>query len=449
MANPIPMKSTLIFLIIFSIIVIGCGNRPNKAEKSATQETAQTPAPEETATGLSRFLPSLVTITTYNGERRLESGFGFFVDDQRVIALNSLFGNCDRAAIETWDGESDELSGFQAVDRINDLVLLKVKSLKKPALKLYVGDVPRGSITRMASPPRETIVPVNKGKMLQELIVTGTKMFSITNMIYGTTQGRPVFLNNDEVLGVGVFKMVQATQEYLAIPAIYIVELLKSKNNPVQSLSLLSGKVDPAVSAGNARIRGVVIETEMGNITIRLFNDTPEYRDNFLKLVREHFYDSLLWHRVIARFVIQSGAADTRYAKAGDIIGWKGPGYTLPANIHPKYFHRRGMIGVPRLPDDKNAYKRSDGSQFYIVTGRPYSEDDLADIEKEKNFRFTPEEKEVYKTTGGAPTLDHEYSIFGEVTEGMDIADLINAVQVDTDWRPVKDIRIKRIRILQ
>jgi len=441
------MKIILIILIAF--LVTGCGNRPNKAVKPVVPEATQGSVPEEKATGLSRFLPSLVTITTYKGERRLESGFGFFVDEQCVIAMNSLFGNCDRATIETWDGDKDEFVGFQAVDRINDLVLLKVKNIKKPALKLYMGDVPRGSITRMASPPRETIVPVNSGKMLQELIVTGTKMFSITNMIYGTTQGRPVFLNNDEVLGVGVFKTVQSTQEYLAIPAIYIVELLKSKKNPAQSLSLLSGKVDPAVSAANARIRGVRIETEMGNMTVRLFNDTPEYRDNFLKLVREHYYDSLLWHRVIAGFVIQSGAADTRYAKKGDIIGWKGPGYTLPANIHPKYFHRRGMIGVPRLPDDKNAYKRSDGSQFYIVTGRPYGESDLADIEKEKKFKFTPEEKEVYKITGGAPTLDHEYSIFGEVTEGLEIADLINAVGVDTDWRPVKDIRIKRIRILE
>lgn len=449
MAYKIFMKSIIPILIAITFLVTGCGNRPNKAEKQAVTETSQTPAPEETNSGLSRFLPSLVTITTYNGERRLESGFGFFVDEQSIIALNSLFGNCDRATIDTWDGDNDELSGFLAVDRINDLVLLKAKNLKKPALKLFLGDVPRGSITRMVSLPRETIVPVNKGKMMQESIVSGTKVFSITNMIYGTTQGRPVFLNNDEVLGVGVFKTVQATQEYLAIPAIYITELLKSKSKPVQALSLLSGKVDPAVSAANARIKGVRIETEMGNITIRLFNDTPEYRDNFLKLVREHFYDSLLWHRVITGFVIQSGAADTRYAKTGDIIGWKGPGYTLPANIHPKYFHKRGMIGVPRLPDDKNAYKRSDGSQFYIVTGRPYGESDLADIEKEKKFRFTQEEKEVYRTIGGAPTLDHEYSIFGEITEGMDIADKMNAVEVGTDWRPAKDIRIKKIRILE
>ncbi len=443
------MKPKLIALITFSLLVTACGNRPNKEEKPVVPEVTQAPAPQETTTGLSRFLPSMVTITTYSGERRLESGFGFFVDDQNIIALNSLFGNCDRATIEIWDGDVDEVAGFQAVDRINDLVLLKVKKLKKPALKLYTGEVPRNSVTRMASPPRETIVPVNKGKMLQELIVTGTKMFSITNMIYWTTQGRPVFLNNDEVLGVGVLKTVQATQEYLAIPSIYIVELLKSKNTPVQALSLLSGRVDPAVSAANARIKGVVIETETGNITIRLFNDTPEYRDNFLKLVHEHYYDSLLWHRVIGGFVIQSGAADTRYAKKGDIIGWKGPGYTLPANIHPKYFHRRGMIGVPRLPDDNNAYKRSDGSQFYIVTGRLYGETDLQDIEKKKKFKFTPEEKEVYGTIGGAPTLDHEYSLFGEVTEGMNIADKINEVAVDTDWRPVKDIRIKRIRILK
>lgn len=443
------MRETIVLLVVILLLGAGCGNRSGNKEPQANQDQEKSDSLNEKPDGLSRFLPSLVTITTYDGDRRMESGFGFFADSQCVVSLNSFFGNCDRATIQTWDGQQDEIDGFLAVDRINDLILLKVKNINQPPLKLYTGDVPRGSITRMVSLPRGPIVPVNKGKMLQELIVTGTKMFSITNMVYGTTQGRPVFLNNDEVLGVGVFRTVQASQEYLAIPALYVLTLLEGKDKKVQSLSLLSGSVDPAVSAQNARIKGVLIETNLGNISIRLFNDTPEYRDNFLKLVRENYYDSLLWHRVIGGFVIQSGAADTKYAKKGDIIGWKGPGYTLPAHIHPKYFHRRGLIGVPRLPDDHNVYKRSDGSQFYIVTGRLYGPTDLADIEKEKKFRFTPEEKEVYQTIGGAPTLDHEYSLFGEVIQGMDIADKINAVQVDNQWRPLKDVRIKRIRILK
>ena len=123
----------------------------------------------------------------------------------------------------------------------------------------------------------------------------------------------------------------------------------------------------------------------------------PLYRDNFLKLVREHYYDSLLWHRVIAKFVIQTGAADTRHAEPDDMVGWKGPGYTLPANINPKYFHRRGMVGVPRLPDRQNRFKRSDGSQFYIVVGRTYSDKELDDIEKENHIKFSPEQRHVYK----------------------------------------------------
>jgi cyclophilin family peptidyl-prolyl cis-trans isomerase len=182
---------------------------------------------------------------------------------------------------------------------------------------------------------------------------------------------------------------------------------------------------------------------------LKLYNDVPAYRDNFLKLVREHYYDSLLWHRVIEDFVIQSGAADTRYAAKDDIVGWKGPGYTLPANIHPKYFHKRGIVGVPRLPDSKNVYKRSDGSQFYIVSGRVYSDSELDAIEKENNIKFTAEQRIVYKTIGGAPTLDGEYTIFGEVTEGMGVVEQIDALGIGTQWRPKLDIRVRRITIVE
>jgi cyclophilin family peptidyl-prolyl cis-trans isomerase len=187
----------------------------------------------------------------------------------------------------------------------------------------------------------------------------------------------------------------------------------------------------------------------MGNIKIRLYNETPEYRDNFIALVKENYYDSLLIHRVIKGFCIQSGAADTRYAGKNDVVGWKGPGYTLPAHIVPGLFHKRGVIGSPRKPDRGNSKRRSDGSQFYIVTGRTYSDSELDDITRETGHQFTPEQRRVYKTIGGAPHIDGTYTIFGEVTAGMDIADKINAVPVDSEYRPLQDIRIRRITIIK
>ncbi|OFX31000.1 MAG: hypothetical protein A2W90_07560 [Bacteroidetes bacterium GWF2_42_66] len=208
-------------------------------------------------------------------------------------------------------------------------------------------------------------------------------------------------------------------------------------------------QADKAVAEVNKKIKALLIETDFGNIKIRLFNETPTYRDNFIKLVREQYFDGLLIHRVINGFCIQSGAADTRYAVKDDVVGWKGPGYTLPAHIVSGLYHRRGMIGSPRKPDTENSKRRSDGSQFYIVTGRIYNDTELNEIEKQNQIKFTAEQRQVYKTEGGAPHIDGTYTIFGEVLEGMDVADRISKVAIGSEFRPIDDIRVKRITILQ
>ena len=234
-----------------------------------------------------------------------------------------------------------------------------------------------------------------------------------------------------------------------AIPAGYIAQLLAQKNQAAQPLEALRTSSNEKIADENRSIKGLVLETDMGNITIRLFNETPEYRDNFIRLAKEHFYDSLLIHRVIKNFGIQTGAADTRYAKKGDVVGYKGPGYTIPSHIVPGLFHKRGMIGSPRKPDTENERRRSDGSQFYIVSGRKYFDSELDDIEKENNYKFSNEQRQAYKTVGGAPHLDGTYTVFGEVISGMDVVDKIVQVETDRDWRPLEDIRLKKITILK
>ncbi|RIJ49562.1 peptidylprolyl isomerase [Maribellus luteus] len=225
--------------------------------------------------------------------------------------------------------------------------------------------------------------------------------------------------------------------------------MLKKQKAQPKSLAALSVSTNAETAAENAKIKGIVLETDAGNITIQLFNETPEYRDNFIRLAKEHYFDSLLIHRVISNFGIQSGAADTRYAQPGESVGWKGPGYTIPAHIVPGLFHKRGMIGSPRKPDTQNQRRRSDGSQFYIVSGRKYFDNELDELEKQNNYQFSAEQRQVYKTVGGAPHLDGSYTVFGKVTAGMDVVDKIAKVETDQRWRPVKDIRIKQVRILK
>lgn len=237
----------------------------------------------------------------------------------------------------------------------------------------------------------------------------------------------------------------------------------------------------------------VKLETTMGNITVALYNETPKHRDNFIKLVKEGVYDSTLFHRVIKQFMIQAGDPESKNAADTAMLGSGDVGYTIPAEFNSKFFHKKGVLAAARQGDDVNPEKASSGCQFYIVTGRKFTEPQLLGMEnkindqreeaifdtlarqhmkeiyklrkagdnaallelqdtleaqasalaeKEEKFRFSPEQIKAYTTVGGAPHLDGSYTVFGEVIDGMDVVDKIEIAKTNRADRPIDNIRI-------
>lgn len=245
----------------------------------------------------------------------------------------------------------------------------------------------------------------------------------------------------------------------------------------------------------------VLVKTTAGSFTVLLYGDTPKHRDNFVKLVNEHYYDSTLFHRVIKEFMVQAGDPDSRNASAGTMLGSGGPDYKIDAEIvYPQHFHKRGALAAARQGDQVNPMKKSSGSQFYIVTGQKFSQaqvdqlgaglknkqmqsvfnrlameqrdsiiamqrngdraglqalqDSLikqteAEVAAMKAPELSPEMRQAYTTIGGAPHLDGDYTVFGEVIDGMDTIDRIEKTQTDGNDRPKEDIRILSMKILK
>ena len=237
----------------------------------------------------------------------------------------------------------------------------------------------------------------------------------------------------------------------------------------------------------------VLVKTKFGDMKLELYNDTPEHKKNFLKLVNEGYYDGILFHRVIKNFMVQGGDPDSKDAEAGVRLGSGNPGYTVPAEFVPAHFHKKGALAAARKPDSSNPDKRSSGSQFYIVHGQVVTNGTLDTMEMVLNNRakndfykerfaeaneelndyrtnndrdgfnarvaeiraetdslwelqpliqFSAEQRKVYTTVGGYPSLDHEYTVFGELVEGFDVLDKIAAVETDRYDRPLEDIEM-------
>jgi len=235
----------------------------------------------------------------------------------------------------------------------------------------------------------------------------------------------------------------------------------------------------------------ILIETDFGNMEVILYDETPLHRDNFLKLTSDGYFNGLLFHRVIENFMIQGGDPSSKKGESAELIGSGGPGYTIPAEINDSLIHKKGVIAAARKEDNVNPEKKSSGSQFYIVQGTIFTDEQLDLIEKQNNktnlqtifseifeekeikylaqdkepdynkiydearnkaeekisgkepFRFSEKARETYKTIGGTPHLDGSYTVFGEVVSGIDVIDKIASVEVDSNNKPLNDIKMK------
>jgi cyclophilin family peptidyl-prolyl cis-trans isomerase len=192
----------------------------------------------------------------------------------------------------------------------------------------------------------------------------------------------------------------------------------------------------------------IEFETSLGIIKVELFDNTPGHRDNFTKLVKEGYYDGLLFHRVIPNFMIQGGDPDSKDAPTGKMLGMGGPGYTIPAEFVNEHVHIKGMLAAARQGDQVNPQKASSGSQFYIVQGQPVNDAFLNQVEQMRNFKYSEEQRKAYKELGGTPHLDRDYTVFGKITEGMDILDKISKVNCDRANRPLEDVKIIKATVL-
>jgi cyclophilin family peptidyl-prolyl cis-trans isomerase len=193
----------------------------------------------------------------------------------------------------------------------------------------------------------------------------------------------------------------------------------------------------------------IELVTSAGTMLIELHNDTPLHRDNFLRLIENGYYSDLLFHRVIKGFMIQAGDPDSRNAPEGRRLGMGGPSYTIAAEINDTLVHIRGALSAARTEDNVNPQKASSGSQFYIVHGKPISNDQLTDISLQRDIKYTPNASRTYNKVGGSPQLDKEYTVFGQVIEGFEIIEKITDAQTDEADRPIDDIKIIKISVIK
>ena len=420
------------FLVIL-FLFIGCGSGQKQQENKPVVFGSY----HENVMGM-------VNVYTFDHyTRRLKQGYGFYISPNVVIAPLSLVQGAFRVKIAPLGtSQMFDVSGYTAYDLTRDLVTLHSQRKNSNYIQSNLG-YPEGDTLYTLFRSSNKLM-IRKSTILPDSKNDSTSYFSLSAPM---EVGKPVFYLNHSLGGI-IMEGEENVEGVRVIGKFVIDSILKKQEPYPQPVIDLSRKTDKVYTSYEL-INGVRIITQMGNVVLKLFDETPEYRDNFIKLVEDQFYDSLLIHRVLKGFLIQTGAADTRYATSEDVVGWQGPGYTLPMKIVPSKFHRRGAVAASKLPDARNPKNTSDGSQFYIVSGRIFTQQELDEIENQKGFRFSDQQRQIYTSIGGAPHLDNDYTVFGEVVSGMDVVDRISHVETYQTDRPLNDIRIIRVEIIK
>lgn len=370
---------------------------------------------------------SQVRITTYDamGDSLGQCTATYVAGDIVAAPLSLIRGAHSAKANTLTEPDKYPVYGYTAFDFRTDIVLLRIGKRRSETANLSTAP----------TAPADTLFSIDAnfdGKIFKrpatpDGVRPGAAVFD--------TQGRirQIAVANGRLIGGADIDSLRQRQN--------------SRHASVYDLRLQTGRVYTPYT----QVAGFKVSTSMGDFYIKLYDDVAEYRDNFIRLVSDHYYDSLLVHRVLPSFLIQTGAADSKYAKADDLVGWQGPGYTLPNIEHQKHFHKRGAVAASKLPRDRNPENKCDGGQFYVVAGRTFSNAELDKIAKEEHLTFSPAQRATYTTAGGAPHLDGEFVVFGEVTKGMDVVDRISKVPLGGEKgdRPVKDIRVWSITIIR
>lgn len=401
--------------IVAALLLVACSHK----------EEEKVSAPKVKPTHYGRNMNNMGELTTYDlYGQKIADGQCVYVEPNIVVTtFDFLKGAFSAKMNHVGAKQVVNVFGYVGYDIDANLVALHVGDRIKEVNPLDT--IPESHLDTLYT------LSSKKGKMIKTTVVhdsnkllAGTGIFNSDGDVTGISDGKGGMINSAVIRN--------------------FVRHIGNNIENIYDLRLKTNKVYTSYT----KIKGFRIVTTMGNIDIRLYDETPEYRDNFIRLVSDGYYDSLLVHRVLPNYLIQTGAADSKYAKSDDVVGWQGPGYKLPMRIVDGIFHKRGVVSASKLPSDHNASNRSDGAQFFIVAGRKFTLSDLVQIEKEYGKRFTQKQRDAYTTVGGAPYLDGDYTIFGEVTQGMDIVDKIAAVEVNVD-RPVKDIRVKKIEMIR
>ena len=271
-------------------------------------------------------------------------------------------------------------------------------------------------------------------KPMANFTVTNPQKKAFHNVYFKNTSAGSTIYEWD--FGDGTKSMEQSpTHQYFAAGSYNVT--LKASKGKIKSEKQMKLEVE---SPDHCTVE---IETSLGKMTAILYDQTPQHRDNFLKLVGQGYFDSLLFHRVINNFMIQGGDPNSREAKSGQQLGNGGPGYTVPAEFNAALVHTKGALAAARMSDAVNPSKSSSGSQFYIVHGRPVDERSLNQMESSKGIHYSKEVKDKYARLGGTPFLDMDYTVFGEIISGFDVLDAIAASPTNPGDRPKEDIRMK------